>query len=126
MTTRRQFLTATTSTLVVGLSHAADKPKYKYIDIHTHVGTFYFGRPLTADDLVRMMDRHAVEKAVVLPLVSPESAPYIQTTESALAAHKAHPDRLIPFCCLDPRSTTGRPERFGHVEAAERDEPVGV
>lgn len=110
MPTRRQFLVAAAAAVA-----AAPKPRYKYIDIHTHIGTFYFGKPLGADDLVKMMDQHAIEKAVVLPLVSPESAPYLQTTEAALAAHKAHPDRLIPFCCLDPRSTTGRPERFGHV-----------
>ena len=46
-------------------------------------------------------------EAVVLPLVSPESSPYPQTTEAALAAYKAHPDRIIPFCCIDPRVTTG-------------------
>jgi predicted TIM-barrel fold metal-dependent hydrolase len=123
MTTRRRFLAAaaglaaaTPGACTAGL---AEKPKYRYIDIHTHVGTFYPGKELTADGLVRMMDRHAVEKAIVLPLVSPESSPYLQTTESALAAHKKHPDRLIPFCCLDPRSTTGRPERFGHVEGVK-------
>jgi predicted TIM-barrel fold metal-dependent hydrolase len=114
MTTRRQFLAA--AGLVATGATRKPKPKYKYIDIHTHVGTFYFGKELTADALVKMMDKHAIEKAVVLPLVSPESSPYLQTTESALAAYKAHPTRLIPFCCLDPRSTTGRPERFGHVE----------
>ena len=116
MTTRRRFLAASAA-LAATRGGAADrpKPKYRYIDIHTHIGTFYFGRPLTADDLVRMMDRHGIGKAVVLPLVSPESSPYPQTTEAALRAHKAHPDRLIPFCCLDPRATTGRPERFGHV-----------
>jgi predicted TIM-barrel fold metal-dependent hydrolase len=123
MTTRREFLSiaagisaASSGACAWELARAADKPKYKYIDIHTHVGTFYAGRELTADGLVKMMDGHGVEKAVVLPLVSPESAPYLQTTESAIAAHKKHPDRLIPFCCLDPRSTTGRPERYGHVE----------
>jgi predicted TIM-barrel fold metal-dependent hydrolase len=109
MTTRRQFLAA-----AAGLA-AGPRPKYRYIDIHTHIGTFHPGRELTADGLVRLMDRDGIDKAVVLPLVSPESGPYLQTTESAKAAHKAHPDRLIPFCCLDPRSTTGRPERFGHV-----------
>lgn len=99
-------------------SIAKDKPKrkYRYIDIHTHVGTFYPGKELTADGLVKLMDRDGIEKAVILPLVSPESSPYLQTSESALEAAKKHPDRLIPFCCLDPRSTTGRPERFGHVE----------
>lgn len=46
--------------------------------MHTHVGTFYYGKPLTADELVRMMDKHSIEKACVLPLVSPESTPYLQ------------------------------------------------
>jgi predicted TIM-barrel fold metal-dependent hydrolase len=120
MTTRRRFL-ALSAALAAGTPASADtpKPKYRYIDIHTHVGTFYAGRELTADGLIKLMDRHAIEKAVILPLVSPESSPYPQTTESALAAHKAHPDRLIPFCCLDPRATTGRPERFGHVDGVK-------
>jgi predicted TIM-barrel fold metal-dependent hydrolase len=89
--------------------------KGKYIDIHTHVGTFYWGKELTADGLVRLMDRHDVERAVVLPLVSPEASPYPQTTESALAASKSHEDRLIPFCCIDPRCLTEPPKRIGHV-----------
>ncbi len=93
----------------------APRPRGKYIDIHTHLGTFYWGKELTADELVRMMDRHGVERAVVLPLVSPESSPYPQTTEAALAAHRSHPDRLIPFCAVDPRVSTGNPRRYGHV-----------
>src|SRR5262245_52518986 len=120
---RRTFLstsvtTGAATTIACGFANAQQEParKYKYIDIHTHVGTFYWGKELTADELVRMMDAHGIERACVLPLVSPESTPYLQPTESALAAHKAHPDRLIPFCCIDPRCTTGRPERFGHVE----------
>jgi predicted TIM-barrel fold metal-dependent hydrolase len=100
-----------------GLARGAEKPrrKVRYIDIHTHLGTFYWGKELTADELVRMMDRHDVEKSVVLPLVSPESSPYPQTTEAALAAHKQHPDRLIPFCCIDPRANHIPPQRPGHV-----------
>ena len=35
----------------------------------------------------------------------PEAGPFPQTTENALAAHKAHPDRIIPFCCVDPRTS---------------------
>ncbi len=96
-------------------SAAKPAPKYKYIDIHVHLGTFYWGRALTVAGLLKLMDKHAIEKAVVLPLVSPESSPYPQTTEAALAAYKAHPDRIIPFCAVDPRVTTGNPNRFGHV-----------
>jgi predicted TIM-barrel fold metal-dependent hydrolase len=89
--------------------------KIKYIDIHTHLGTFYWGKPLTVAGLLQLMDQHDVERAVVLPLVSPESSPYPQTTEGALAAYKAHPDRIIPFCCVDPRCLTEPPRRVGHV-----------
>jgi predicted TIM-barrel fold metal-dependent hydrolase len=119
---RRTFL-ATTAAGSAGVSfarlargaEAKTQRSVKYIDIHTHLGTFYWGKELTADELVRMMDRHDVEKAVVLPLVSPESSPYPQTSEAALAAHRQHPDRLIPFCCLDPRCSTTNPARYGHV-----------
>ena len=98
-------------------AYAGARPdrKYKYIDIHTHLGTFFWGKPLLADELVRMMDRHGVERACVLPLVSPESSPYPQTTEAAIAAHREFPDRLIPFCCVDPRCSTMPPTRPGHV-----------
>lgn len=82
---------------------AALRRKYKYIDIHTHLGTFYWDKELTVDGLLRLMDKNSVERAVVLPLVSPEATNYLQPTETALAAYKAHPDRIIPFCAVDPR-----------------------
>jgi predicted TIM-barrel fold metal-dependent hydrolase len=122
---RRAFLSSAI-TAAAGLTlgrhvGAADKParKWKYIDIHTHIGTFHWGRPLTVDGLLKLMDKHDIEKAVVLPLVSPESSPYPQTSEAALDAYKAHPDRIIPFCAVDPRCTTGNPNRFGHVEGVK-------
>src|SRR5579872_6894051 len=91
--TRRHFVQSLAAASA-GLSRSACRaaaPKHKFIDIHTHLGTFYWGRELSADGLVRLMDRHDIERAVVLPLVSPESAPYPQTTEAALAAQKTHP-----------------------------------
>lgn len=116
---RREFhrsAVAAGTLAVAAVVHAAEtKPKNKYIDMHTHVGTFYFGKPLLADELVRMMDQHGIEKACVLPLVSPESTMYLQPTEGAIAAAKAHPDRLIAFCCLDARVSTTNPARYGHV-----------
>jgi putative heme-binding domain-containing protein len=98
------------------LSLAPQKRKIKYIDIHTHVGTFYHGKALTAEGLIKLMDRNGIERAVILPLISPEACLYPQTTDTALAAYKAHPDRFIPFCALDPRANTGRPERFGRID----------
>lgn len=113
---RRGFLaTASAAALSLGSGRAESRRKHKYIDIHTHLGTFYPGRELTAEGLLKLMDKHDIERAVVLPLVSPEAGPFPQTTEAALAAHKAHKDRLIPFCCVDPRCLTEAPKRVGHV-----------
>jgi predicted TIM-barrel fold metal-dependent hydrolase len=85
---------------------AAGKPASKYIDVHTHVGTIWNGnKELTASQLVRWMDHHDVVQAVVLPLTSPESSSFLCLTEGALQAHKEFPDRLIPFCSIDPRTS---------------------
>jgi predicted TIM-barrel fold metal-dependent hydrolase len=79
-----------------------------YIDVHTHIGRTWNGEPpLTADALVKWMDEHHVAKAVVLPLVSPESSSYLNLTEQAIAAARRFPDRLLPFCCIDPRTSHG-------------------
>lgn len=78
----------------------------KYIDMHTHVGTVWNGhKELTPSDLVHWMDKHDIEKAVVLPLTSPESSSFLCLTEGALRAGKEFPDRLIPFCSIDPRTS---------------------
>src|SRR5260370_35401647 len=105
---RRAFVSSVLASGAASLGvRGASKParNYKYIDIHTHIGTFYWGRELTPGGLIKLMDKHTIERAVVLPLVSPESTPYLQTTEAALAAYKPHPDRIIPVCAADPRVT---------------------
>ncbi len=117
MTDRREFLgtlaTGALATALPGLItlprlYAAEpkkKPASRYIDMHTHIGTYTNGnKELTPQQLVEWMDEHDVEKAVVLPLVSPESTTYLQTPDEALKAAKNFPDRLIPFCCIDPRA----------------------
>lgn len=86
-----------------------------FIDIHTHLGAFYHGQELTADLLVRFMDEHGVEKACVLPLISPESAPVAQPVTNAILAFRQFPDRIIPFCTVDPRAVTEPGKRAGHV-----------
>ena len=74
--------------------------------MHTHVGTVWNGhKELTPAGLVRWMDEHDIEKAVVLPLTSPESSSFLCLTEGALAAAKEFPQRLIPFCSIDPRTS---------------------
>lgn len=91
-----------------GLPAAAKGPPShgKYVDVHTHIGrTWNRDEALTPDGLLRWMDEHSVARAIILPLVSPESSSYLNLTEPALAAAKAHPDRLTAFCCVDPRTS---------------------
>jgi uncharacterized protein len=88
---------------------AAETPRKrasKYIDIHTHVGTIWNGnKELTPAGLVRWMDEHDVAKSIVFPLTSPESSTFLCLTEAALKAAKEFPDRLVPFCSIDPRTS---------------------
>ncbi len=110
--TRRRFLAgalAASSALPALLGARRQEKETRsgpYVDVHTHLGRTWNGDPpLTPDGLLRWMDEHDVAKAVVLPLVSPESSSYLNLTEQALAASKAHPDRLVAFCCIDPRTS---------------------
>jgi predicted TIM-barrel fold metal-dependent hydrolase len=96
-------------TAAMAAASRADGAGGPFIDVHTHVGRTWVGEPaLTADALVKWMDAHHVAKAVVLPLVSPESSSYLNLTESALDAARRHPTRLVPFCCIDPRTSYQR------------------
>lgn len=83
-------------------------PTGRYVDIHTHLGrTWNTTENLSARQLLNWMDENDVSQAVVLPLVSPESSSYLLTSDFVLAETKPHRDRLIPFCCIDPRTSFG-------------------
>jgi len=117
MLSRREFTKSLTTFSVAGLSggltlptlFAGEKKKKKaskYIDVHTHIGTIWIGnKELTPKGLLNWMDEHDVEKAVLLPLTSPEAASFLLLTGPALKAAKDHPDRFIPFCSIDPRTS---------------------
>ncbi len=112
---RRRFLRATLATAAaVGSgrfwrlpdAEANEAASGPYVDVHTHLGRPWNGDPpLTAEGLVKWMDENNVAKAVVLPLVSPESSSYLNLTELAIAGARAYPGRLVPFCCIDPRTS---------------------
>ncbi|MEA4889854.1 MAG: amidohydrolase family protein [Clostridiaceae bacterium] len=83
-----------------------------FIDIHAHAyrktipGICDF---CTAEELVKRYDELDIEKGVLLPIVSPEI--YLpQTNEDILDMAAQFPDRLIPFCNIDPRSLTNSPD----------------
>ena len=107
---RRAFCAASAAAAVAmaapSRAHGAQgKPAVRFIDVHTHLGQCWnHTRPLSADTLLNWMDEHSIERAVVMPVVSPEASTYPLTTDFVLAETKPHRDRLIPFCVVDPRT----------------------
>ena len=107
-----------------------DARQSKIIDIHLHThfprhpkvnraGNYHFPSP---EVIIEMMNRNGVSKAVVLPVVSPECMYSIVTPEEVLAICALHPDRLIPFCNVDPRFMTNSPKAdFMSLFAAYKD-----
>ncbi len=81
----------------------------RLIDIHAHcvrdaeVRIKGFRAVPTPDELLRIYDRLGVEKGVILPLATGESVG-TQSNEEVLYICRAHPDRLVPFCNIDPRN----------------------
>jgi len=97
---------ATTVTSWSAVAGAADFPPGDYVDMHTHLGqTWNTTEPLTAEVLLRWMDAHKIAQAIVLPLVSPESSSYLLTSDFVLEQTRPYRDRLVPFCCIDPRTS---------------------
>ena len=84
-----------------------------FIDIHAHVyrvkakipGITEFCDP---KELLKRYDELKIDCGVLLPIVSPEI--YLpQSVEDILEVCAAYPDRFIPYCNVDPRSSTNAP-----------------
>jgi len=73
------------------------------IDFHQHIG--HRGR--TVEHLLAHQDAYGVRQAVVLPidrsLSEGNDLAEHMPVEQVLAAAREHPDRVIPFCHVDPR-----------------------
>jgi len=81
------------------------------IDFHTHIGRLFFSYPsFTVRKLLKRMDELGISKAVVLPIENPEETDFYVTSETVLRSAKRYPERLMPFCNVDPRR--GDPETF--------------
>ncbi len=82
------------------------------IDDHVHVTrSRTIRRPdgdtfCTPDKLIEKMDEDGVDKAVLLPIISPECRSRWVTTEDCLEICAVYPDRFYTFCNLDPRMDT--------------------
>jgi predicted TIM-barrel fold metal-dependent hydrolase len=77
------------------------KDGFRIFDTHTHAGLArHSGRTASADDLLRNMDRHGVDRSVVIPF--PVVDDYRCEHDLIGRAVKAHPDRLVGAACLNP------------------------
>lgn len=81
-----------------------------FIDIHVHTSNcsdLPWGPgmecPCTAEQLLAMYDSVGIDRAVLLPLVTPECNILTQSNEEILDVAARFPGRFIPFCNLDPR-----------------------
>jgi hypothetical protein len=88
-----------------------------FIDIHVHVmarptGILRNGKPpfSTPDALLKRYDELGIDKAVILPSVSPECQYVSHDVDDALEIAEKYPDRFIPFCNIDPRMMTNSPD----------------
>ena len=74
------------------------------IDTHVHLGQLVFDNPgLRPAQLLRWMDKHGIEKAVVMAVEVPEELDFFVTTKELLRMTRPHRDRLLPLCAVDPR-----------------------
>lgn len=79
-----------------------------FIDMHAHAYRKPVPFPVkfcTPEELISRYDELEIERGAVLPIVSPEI--YLpQANEDILEMAEKYPDRLIPFCNVDPRAMT--------------------
>lgn len=89
-----------------------------FIDCHVH--TIYFPKDYyyprsdgqtyaTPEQLLEGYDAIGVERAVVLPEVTPEGIHGVQSNAEILAVCEKYPNRFIPFCNVDPRHIDNSP-----------------
>lgn len=77
------------------------KDGFHLFDSHTHMGTArHSGRAVTADDLLRDMDRHGVDRSMAIPY--PVVEDYRDQHDVIGRAVRTHPDRLSGAACLYP------------------------
>jgi len=79
------------------------------IDVHAHVfawpkrGSTRGGTFMSMEQQIEVMNRKGVDKAVILPIVSPETPCEQQSLGEILYICEKYPGRFIPFCNMDPR-----------------------
>lgn len=76
------------------------------IDIHSHIGRLSPDRRefVDATNLIAKMDVWGIDRSIVLAASESPECPVLEVyTNDVVAACARYPDRLIPFCMIDPR-----------------------
>ncbi len=92
------------------------------IDVHTHIGQIRQCPEsiLDVEDLLRKMDVWDINRSCVLSLSEFSDPNYRDSdTEDIIAACACHPDRLTPFCLMDPRISSNNTEKILRNKIAE-------
>ena len=78
------------------------KSGFRIFDTHTHLGVArHSKRSCTAEELLRSMDRHGVDRSLAIPF--PVVEDYRSQHDLIGQAVRAHPDRLSGAACLYPQ-----------------------
>lgn len=85
--------------------HAGGETAPGWIDTHLHVGRLYLDDEpgLPPEVLLAFMDANGIDRAVLLPIESPECTSFYVPTTQVLDICRRWPVRFIPFCNVDPR-----------------------
>lgn len=79
-------------------------PEVSRRDVHVHLGTDADGHGLTPDDLIVDLDRWGIASAVCFPANEPGAdGSFREANRAALDAAARWPQRITPFCRVDPR-----------------------
>lgn len=76
------------------------------IDIHGHIGRLVEDRNefIDVENLIEKMNKWGIDITCVLPLSEHPEGGYLECdTEDIISACAKYPDRLVPFCLIDPR-----------------------
>jgi uncharacterized protein len=77
------------------------KNGFRIYDTHTHLGVArHSGRSMSADEMLRVMDRHHIDRSLLIPW--PVVEDHRQAHDEIAAAVRAHPGRFAGAACLYP------------------------
>ncbi|NMB98036.1 MAG: amidohydrolase family protein [Clostridiaceae bacterium] len=88
------------------------------IDVHGHIGRIVPDRKEFIDvtNIIAKMDAWGIDKTCVMALSEHPEGAYLEcNTEDVITACSRYPDRLIPFCLIDPRYGNRPDIDFSHL-----------